>query len=242
MTNFYVRCGDDAEALARVYAHYPDAVIDPPSTFASISVSDGENVNEATVMDVAERLRAEVIFLGFASSTDSFAYTHCVYDRCVRHLRYGWEKEERWWESVEGEPEDWEHAAFFDEQQLEDMEALDPMRERVEAMFRRGRVRAGMGWPIIDAREAARAVAVYFRLTDWLDDWAEPVSARRETVAPSGSVIAITGVPERDQSEPTTPDADTETSEPTPHPVEPPVESPADSPDERAKRPWWRFW
>lgn len=237
MSSLYVRCGDDAGLLARIRSEHPGAVIEAPSAFARIALQGVEDPGKAGVLDLANRYGTEVLFILFVSTTDSFAFTHCTAGRCLRHLRYGCD-EQGWWEVVEGEPEAWERQAFFDdEQQVEDIDDDDPERAEVEELFRLGRVRSGTGWPILDARESARAAAVHFRLTDWLDDWLDPVPTRHEVVTPKGEVIAI---PRRSTDQ-------------KPTPLAPVVESPApdragqrpapgENPDGKPKRPWWRFW
>lgn len=229
MSGLYVRCGDEGDLLARVRADHPGAVIEAPSAFASIPLHAGDDPGEAALRDLSSRYRTEVIFLLFVSVTDSFAFTHCADGRCLRHLRYGCDKEERWWEVVEGEPEAWERAVFFDdEQQVHDIDDDDPDKPDVEELFRLGRVRAGVGWPILDAREAARAVAVHFRLTDWLDDWAEPAEiARRNELA----AATRTGA---------TPGANSEAPAATLE--RPALAPPAERAEQAPNRPWWRFW
>ncbi|MFZ5480632.1 MAG: hypothetical protein ACOZNI_27970 [Myxococcota bacterium] len=238
MARWYVRCGDDAELLARLRKQHSAAVIDAPSAFASLPAPD--DVGEAGVLEMSNRYGAEVIYLGFVSSTDSFAFTHCVDGRCVRHLRYGWAEEERWWEVVVGEPEGWERGAFFEEAQLADIDEGDPERDEIVELFRLGRVRAGTGWPILDAREAARAAAVHYRLTDWIDDWGEGAnSPRREITTPSGSIISVqrsaTAGPAPPPATPTEPAAPQPAASDRPSP-------PVDRPNEATKKPWWRFW
>lgn len=235
----YVRCGDDAALLARIRSEHPRTVIEPPSAFASIQRNPAAAMTEGAVLDFSKRYAAEVVYLLFVSSTDSFAFTHCDEGRCVRHLRYGCDREERWWEDVTGEPEPWERAALFgDEDQSKDIDDDDPQRLEVEEIFRLGRVRVETGWPILDAREAARAVAVHFRLTDWLDDWAEGRGSGqlKQVTTPSGAVITMTSpVATRAPARPAT-------VEPT-APKEPAADVHAvEPPPDRTKRPWWRFW
>lgn len=237
MSRLYIRCGKDADLLARIRSEQPGAVIEAPSEFVSIPIPDGDVVNQTDTVELSVRYGAEVIFLGFASVTDAFAFTHCIGGQCVRHLRYGCGQEERWWEEVDGEVEAWERAAFFDDQQLEDVDEDDPERSDIDEMFRLARVRADTGWPILDARESARAVAMHFRLTDWLDDWAEEGTiAPRQVAAPKGSTIVV---PKAVVERPSPPGC-------APEPPAPPVvatgnPSPPKSSNE-TKRPWWRFW
>lgn len=221
MENWYVRCGDNVALLARLRSEHAKVELELPSAFACVSADES---SEDATAEMSQRYGVEVILLTYSSTTDSFGFTRCVDGRCVRHLSYG-QGEEGMWEVAEGEPEPWERDAFFEEAQLQDIDQDSPHRDAAREMFRQGHVRAGSSWPIVDAREAARAVAVHYRLTGWLEDWLEPVSPRREFTTPSGALLSIPRRGAGDES------------------VGPLTAPPAaDSTASAPKRPWWRFW
>lgn len=219
MSRLYVRCPGSGELLERVRGEHPGTCVESPSEFASIPVPDGEGLDVPVVREFSGRYGTDVIFLGFSSVTDSFAFTHCVNGRCERHLRFGWNREQGLWEDVAGEAEAWERAAFFAEDQYKWLDPDDPDRAAVEEMHRTGRLSEGEVYPMVDARESARAIAVHYRLTDWLDDWLDAPGAARP-VADAGRETTTAAPEER-------------------------LVASAPTPPEGAgtrKRPWWRFW
>lgn len=215
MSRLYVRCGADADFLGRLQAANPGTVIEAPSEFASVPVPDGGDDGAAAALELSRRFGAEVILLGFVSTSDAFGFAHCIDGATLRRVQYGW-REQGSWEVVAGQPEAWEEGAFFDDAaQLDDVDEDDPEREDALAIFRERRVREGAFWPILDAREAARAAARHFRLSDWLDDWADG------TERPESSV---SGTPTK-AAEPPRDVVIAAANDVTP-----------------ARRPWWRFW
>ncbi len=215
MSRLYVRCGADADLLGRLRAANPGTVIEAPSEFASVPVPDGGDDGAAAALQLSRRFGAEVILLGYVSSSDAFGFAHCIEGRTLRRVQYGW-REQGSWEVVAGQPEAWEEGAFFhDSAQLDDVDEDDPEREDALAIFRERRVREGAFWPILNAREAARSAARHYRLSDWLDDWADGTEWTESSVIATRTTVADAlrdGVSEA-------------AKEVTP-----------------GRRPWWRFW
>jgi hypothetical protein len=120
-----------------------------------------------TALDtLSKELDTEVIYLAFSSVCDSLQFTRSISGHNARHLQYGMQ-----WEEVMGEQEAWEAAAFFSQDLLADTPLDDPDYARIAEIYDNTVIRAGENYPIVDARESARAAAIHYRLTDWLDDW-----------------------------------------------------------------------
>jgi hypothetical protein len=170
MIRIYARCTDVGD-LQRVRSRFPEALLEPPSVFASVTPQGDDRMLPADVDQLSRELDLEVVFLAFSSVSDAFQFTRSVRGAAMRHLQYGMYVEQGLWEEVSGTPEPWEGDAFFSHDVIEFMDPDDPDRERVARIYRDRSIIMGEIYPIIDARESARVAAVHYRLTDWLDDW-----------------------------------------------------------------------
>ncbi len=178
MAQLYLRCESD-EILDEIRRAYPEARRQLPSAFCSIAIPFDERMEAAAVRDIARRHDTEAIYLMFQSASDSFEFIRSRPGQLDRHLRYGCYVEQGIGEIADGPAEPWEAAAFFSPRALDYVDADDPDRQKVEHIFREHLVAAGAYYPTVDARESARAAAVHYRLTDWLDDWLTPLPGDR---------------------------------------------------------------
>lgn len=172
MIRIYLKCEHES-ALEKMRAQYPDAHVESPSLFASAVVEPDECFTPSDGERISKALNTEIIYLAFSSVTDSFQFTHCVQGRALRHLQYGM-CEQGLWEEVAGLAEAWEVPAFFPPDSMEvpvDYGPDDPDYERLSEIFSKRLVRVFEIYPMINARESARAAAKHYRLTDWLDYW-----------------------------------------------------------------------
>jgi hypothetical protein len=176
MVRIYIKCTEPAE-FERIRLQFPAATIEPPSEFASIPFPEDERMLPAQLDRLSKELDAEAIYLAFCSATDSLQFTRSVRGSGVRHLQYGMYVEEGLWEEVSGAMDDWEGPAFFAHDVLADMASQDQERALVEQIYEQRSIAAGQIYPMIDARDAARAAAVHYRLTDWLGDWLDTAPA-----------------------------------------------------------------
>lgn len=170
MVRIYVRCKEPAD-FDRVLRHFPAATIEPPSDFASVPFPDDGRMLPEQLDQLSSEMDAELIYLSFSSATDTLQFTRSVRGSGVRHLQYGMYVEKGLWEEVSGAMDDWEEPVFFAHDVLADMDAEDPERQLVERIYEQRAIIAGEIYPMIDARDAARAAAVQYRLSDWLGDW-----------------------------------------------------------------------
>lgn len=172
MFRLYIKCEHES-SLEMIRARYPTALIESPSLFASATVETDEYFRIEDGERISQELEAEIIYLAFSSVTDSFQFTHCMHGKTLRHLRYGM-FEQGLWEEVAGPAEPWETEAFFPDSAtkfLADFDPGNPDYERLSEIYGRRIVSVSKTHPMIDARESARTAAMYYRLTDWLDDW-----------------------------------------------------------------------
>jgi hypothetical protein len=127
---------------------------------------------------LSRELKTEVIWLAFQKITDAFEYQHWENGTRLRHLVFGCYDQERTWERVDGEPEAWESEGLFDPRRLERRIAgqrrMGPefaLPADEEAALRRTwqerRLAVDSVEPNIEARDAAEAVAMAYRLPGW---------------------------------------------------------------------------
>ncbi len=176
-------------------ARFPAARIESPSLYVSVAAESEEHFKPSDGERISQELDAEIIYLAFSSVSDSLQFTHCVAGQTVRHLQYGMYIEQGLWEEVDGVAEPWESMAFFSEDAAEVLAVLgddDPDYARVADIYEQRCIRASEIYPIVNARESARAAAVYYRLTDWLDDWNGSQSSN--TTAPPPASRDLPGV------------------------------------------------
>lgn len=134
---FYVR----AEAEQVRPAVQREEVLSSESGMAFVQVllpTNAFTVPAERLRDLSERLDTDVLWLTFQSVVDAFRYLHWQRGILMRELVYGC-NEEGTWERVEGAEEVWEAEALW----LTD----NP--------------------DFVDARETARSVAEFYRLTGW---------------------------------------------------------------------------
>ena len=158
--------------LAARLARYGPAFTESGSEFCAVELSryDGPSDNElADLGSLSLEFDTDVLWLGFCSASDSFRFHHWRSGREVRALAFGWFKEQGVWELAEGDPEPWERPAFFLPRTLAiwSEEAGEAEAEEMRRVWAAAEVRPGRVIPPIDARESARAVAVFYRLPGW---------------------------------------------------------------------------
>jgi hypothetical protein len=173
MTRLYIRCENES-FLATIRGRYPAAHIESPSLFASTVVEPDKRFTPSDCERNSRELNTEIIYLAFSSVTDSLQFTHSIHGKTLRHIQYGMYIEQGLWEEVAGNPEPWETPAFFPPRSMEilaDYRPDDPDYERLSEIYGQCLIRASENYPMINARESARAAAKHYRLTDWLDDW-----------------------------------------------------------------------
>lgn len=176
--SFYIR---DSAALPIVRAEFPTAEIEASAEFTSAMVSD-DRVPAPILIRLSSSLRTDVFWLSFQSVVDAFEYYHWYDGTLVRALVYGCETQERTWERIEGTPEPWEQAAFFDTELLADLledlqadeadgfitpEECEAECRALEYFWQVGELQIGRMEPYVSAQAAARAVALYYRFPGW---------------------------------------------------------------------------
>ena len=110
--------------VAAVRGVYPGAVGGEGAGFLAVEQPDRRfRCPEGELQGLSARLGTEVIWLGFQSVVDAFAYHHWDGGKHLRSLVYGMEQE-RVWERAEGTAEGWEAEVLFGdfERVMEDAE------------------------------------------------------------------------------------------------------------------------
>ncbi|MBI3411285.1 MAG: hypothetical protein HY040_23370 [Planctomycetes bacterium] len=124
---------------------------------------------EPELASLSARLDTDVLWLGFQSVVDAFQFHHWQSGNHLRALVYGVFDQERTWERVEGVPEPWERAVFFDPKELawSLRHANSDEAKELQRIWRDAEVVPGRTEPHFDARESARKVAKFYRLPSW---------------------------------------------------------------------------
>jgi hypothetical protein len=163
----YIRARD-AEMVAAVRGVYPGAVGGEGAGFLAVEQPDRRfRCPEGELQGLSARLGTEVIWLGFQSVVDAFAYHHWDGGKHLRSLVYGMEQE-RVWERAEGTAEGWEAEVLFGdfERVMEDAETAKERRE-MERVYGGRVIAVGSYRPMVEGREVARGVAGFFGLPGW---------------------------------------------------------------------------
>jgi hypothetical protein len=167
---FYV-CTNDDQSVSMIRASFPAAEIARGAKFAGFTLTRDEYEPPAEKLaKLSSDLGADVIWLSFQSTCDSFQFHHWRAGAVLRALVFGCYKEQGMWDTAEGQPEPWERTAFFTPRELlnwrEEAEN-DAEKHELDRIWREGEVAPGRVVPCIDARESARAVAEHYEFPGW---------------------------------------------------------------------------
>lgn len=173
---FYVRkVTDDADSAIR--ALFPSAVMTSNSQFIGVVLDNQAETPVHELMALSARLETDVMWLSFQSVVDAFEYYRWNSGVLLRALVYGCYTQERTWERIEGQPEAWEQAAFFDPEDLalllddeddDDEDRLsDAEKQRLERFWQAGELIVGETIPILGAKRCALHVATHYQLPGW---------------------------------------------------------------------------
>lgn len=114
---FYVRKHAADEAIrASILSLYPKARIEVTADFiGGILSSDDVEPPEHALSEVSAKLGTDVIWVTYQTTAESFIFHHWRAGSQLRALWYGCASEGTW-ERVEGEAEQWEREAFWDDE------------------------------------------------------------------------------------------------------------------------------
>ncbi|MEZ5429481.1 MAG: hypothetical protein R2747_24770 [Pyrinomonadaceae bacterium] len=115
-------------------------------------------VSDEMLIDHLSKKAGAAVFLGFQSVVDAFQFVLAKDDRIVRKLVYGCFQNEREWEVVEGEEQEWEEVVFFETEYDEDWD--EEFDEFVSPLV-------GSSSPGIDARNTCEEIAEFYDLPGW---------------------------------------------------------------------------
>jgi len=171
LSAFFVRKVTD-DAISAVRVMFPRSEIRVTSEFMGVILDQKANIPEQTLIELSSYLKTDVMWLSYQSVVDGFEYYHWRTGILLRALVYGCVME-RTWERIEGEPEDWERAAFFDPEVLsfilEDEES-DEEKHRLEQFWQAGELKIGRMEPYLSGQNCAFHVAIYYRFPGWANE------------------------------------------------------------------------
>jgi hypothetical protein len=166
---FYVGRTDDA-ALATVRRQFGGAAIEVAPAFIEVRLADTTwDPPVDKLVGLSRELSADVIWLSLQSAVDALQYHHWRGGTRLRSLVYGcYGPEERTWERVEGTPEPWEEAVFFDPEELghalEDAEGDETAQEELRSVWRQKALVVGRTLPAVYAKDCAHKIAAQLGL------------------------------------------------------------------------------
>lgn len=106
------------------------------------------------VKKIADLTPSDIYGFEYETAVDGFIYLHHREGKLLRHLDFGMDGEERTWNVVAGEAEDWEEGLFFnaalESEALENIEDLE--EEEIQAtkeVFRTKSLRVGLMSPFL---------------------------------------------------------------------------------------------
>ena len=161
---FYVRA--DRSSAGAIRDAFPKVAMVSTPAFIGVEMPSGEfEPLEAKLAALSARLHTDVIWLGFQSTVDAFLFFRWHDGRLMRALVYGAFEDERTWERVEGEPQEWERSVLFPEEELEialGEGADDP--DEVRRIWAAAELLPGRTLPTLDASTCANQVAEHYGL------------------------------------------------------------------------------
>ena len=166
---FYVRKVTD-DVISTVRGMFSSAEITTSAEFIGVILGNHAATPEQDLVALSLHLETDVMWLRFQSVVDAFEYYHWRAGILLRALVYGCYTQERIWERIEGQPEEWEKVAFFDREDLDFLledEESDEEKRRLEQFWQTGELVIGQIEPYLNARECARHVAAYYRFPGW---------------------------------------------------------------------------
>lgn len=173
MNGFFIRKVTD-DAITAVRAKFSSAEIKTNSEFIRVLNAP---LREQDLMELSLLLETDVIWLMYQSVVDAFEYYHWRAGILLRALVYGCYIQERTWERVEGQPEVWEQAIFFDPDDLallleddeedEEDKLSDAEKQRLEQFWQAGELVVGEFVPILSAQTCTFQIATYYRFPGW---------------------------------------------------------------------------
>lgn len=169
---FYVKAPADNEALDFIIrTRFPSARIDPGPTFTGVVFPPEQHQPpQQDMAEISSRLITDVIWLSFQSVVDAFEFHHWCTGDLLRSLVFGCYKEERTWETVSGEAEQWERETFFEPQRLElalEFEEDEAEKDELRRIWGQAEILPGRTEPSLSAGGCAHKVAVFYGFPGW---------------------------------------------------------------------------
>lgn len=156
MSTIYLHCHDAAHFQHIESNFLTSSFRDAPSAYLGIPQDESTPLDAHRLKELSTRYATEAIGLRYAENV--FEYLLYREGQLLRHLRYI-NANSPCWDAVSGDRQPWESALFEQQTSLSEPGAA---RQVIQPNERT---------PQIKPEAAARAVAVHYRLSGWLDAW-----------------------------------------------------------------------
>jgi hypothetical protein len=167
---FYVRKhGADDATKAAIARLYPKADIQMlPEFVGAILSRDDIEPPEQKLKEVSGSLGADVIWVTFQTTAESFIFHHWRAGEQLRALWYGC-ADEGVWGRAEGEAEPWEAEEFWSEDALEgalECAENEAEQQKLRRLWKDRAIRRGQTDPSVSSEDAVHAVMDHYGLFD----------------------------------------------------------------------------
>ena len=156
MSTIYLHCHDAAHFQQIESNFLTSSFRDAPSAYIGIPQDEGTPLDTHRVKELSARYATEAIGLRYADSV--FEYLLYREGKLIRHLRYI-NANSPCWDVAEGDAQPWESTLFESP-----VTGIEPNTTQLT-------IQADERTPEINPKAAAHTVAVYYRLSGWLDAW-----------------------------------------------------------------------
>src|SRR5262249_25616923 len=150
---FFVRKVTD-DTISTIRTVFSSADIKIASEFIGVTLDIYAKTPGQTLLDLSSRFETDIMWLSYQSVVDPFEHYHWQAGELRRALVYGCYTQERTWERIEGHPEAWKQAAFFDPDFLalilEDEES-DEEKRRLQQIWQTRKLEIGQMAPYVNA-------------------------------------------------------------------------------------------
>jgi hypothetical protein len=149
---------------------FPSAYIATNAEFIAAKSRFDVTLTEDLLMKISTQLDTDLMWISYHTIVDAFAYFHWRAGVLLRALVCG-HTEQAIWERIEGQPEAWEQATFFEPESLEllldDEDETEEEKQQLREFWQKGELVVGRMEPYASVQDVAFAIATYYRFPGW---------------------------------------------------------------------------